>query len=1142
MKTANEMRQNFWILILLIFFISTALLCGCGPGGGGGSDDAEPVSVIVPDVTGMIQSAAQTEIVDTGLTVGSVTIDHSDSVASGSVIRQNPAAGAQVDKGSAVNLVVSSGPAPPLEQYSLTISVVGSGSVVLNPPGGVYDAGSVVTLTALPAEPAGGWAYDFNTWDGDLSGSVNPSILTMDGDKSVTASFSLTGGLLIKDSDYHGPDYRDTVWITASVRNAVGDYIPDLTVDAFQLTEYIVAKADNSIKAQAAIDLPTFDAGDNSLLGFTKTISGGQPLDIVFLLDDTDSMDPYYADLKLQMTSLVNEMIVNHVDFRLAWHSFAQDVRWDHYFEFYGPQEVETLIQKIEDLSTRQEYWSPSTAYDALLFTPWFGFREGARKVCVVVTDVLPMTAYMAYWPVPAPATRSAAELFLIESGAELFYAQRVNFEHEGLEWYYDADINPRAGEAASGLTALQDEAGSPLATRLSFPFDRQELKTALGIDTPSTVTDNEYVLSWNSSFDRWTTVADSALIYYPEDYELRVELKVPDPDHAGEFLQASCTYPIDKTKVDIVLNAFGEEGTPPIDLAFDLSQKMGGRDIRTSWGNLTADGQISLSNLPVGTYNVTLRDSSFGEYTYHSLRAIYRDTITVSEDGMLFDMTVPVGDRDAELCKTRGLLKEIGEWRLPGDPFQTMVDNADEWLDTLVSDGLSWEEMETLKRFYVGLSGFANVIEYSQQEAQKAIVDFDTIVQNFRDIVEEVNKIGNNTDADWAAEIASGAMEALLVLMGQVQFNLEKEALELAIDRLLEYAADEITQELRDKIIEQFPLGDYHGLLQTIINTLIDTDFGGDAFPPDWDAVITAVRAITLDQAIVEVQHQVVGSVAGIIETAIQGLPLSGCLTEEIKTLINTILTALISGDIDGDTFSTALETFAVNLADDVLTAAPDAIAFAVSTTYDTVADALNDAGVDPDISGFLVGMARDLTLQAIPQNDSGVAQFNVDTDAVVSVLIKYGVYYVILKDYCIDDLQEGLDQLLAGAMGHVPAGDDRWDWVPAMEYDFRDYAEIVRDLQATAWGALRVQDAINEWAEQMAHLCELLGAISEPLDVIAALWPDLQDTADDVHGFIAVLDGMQILANATSFGLKASSLDTFGDQGRPMHQTLFY
>ena len=70
-------------------------------------------------------------------------------------------------------------------QYALTVSTVGSGSVSLNPPGGVYDAGTVVTLTANPAS-----GFQFNAWSGDLIGSSNPATITVDANKNVTATFA----------------------------------------------------------------------------------------------------------------------------------------------------------------------------------------------------------------------------------------------------------------------------------------------------------------------------------------------------------------------------------------------------------------------------------------------------------------------------------------------------------------------------------------------------------------------------------------------------------------------------------------------------------------------------------------------------------------------------------------------------------------------------------------------------------------------------------------------------------------------------------------------------------------------------------------------------------------------------------------
>src|ERR1700678_4053576 len=69
-----------------------------------------PATVSVPNVVGNTQAAATTAITGAGLIVGAVTKQSSGSVASGDVISENPGAATSVAKGSAVALVVSSGP------------------------------------------------------------------------------------------------------------------------------------------------------------------------------------------------------------------------------------------------------------------------------------------------------------------------------------------------------------------------------------------------------------------------------------------------------------------------------------------------------------------------------------------------------------------------------------------------------------------------------------------------------------------------------------------------------------------------------------------------------------------------------------------------------------------------------------------------------------------------------------------------------------------------------------------------------------------------------------------------------------------------------------------------------------------------
>jgi uncharacterized repeat protein (TIGR02543 family) len=70
-------------------------------------------------------------------------------------------------------------------QYTLTITIDGSGSVTKNPNQATYTYGQVVTLTAVPVT---GWA--FSSWTGDLTGSQNPNSITMNGNKAVTAHFT----------------------------------------------------------------------------------------------------------------------------------------------------------------------------------------------------------------------------------------------------------------------------------------------------------------------------------------------------------------------------------------------------------------------------------------------------------------------------------------------------------------------------------------------------------------------------------------------------------------------------------------------------------------------------------------------------------------------------------------------------------------------------------------------------------------------------------------------------------------------------------------------------------------------------------------------------------------------------------------
>ncbi len=72
---------------------------------------------------------------------------------------------------------------------NVTVELAGAGTVTLDPPGGSYQPGTIVTLQAAANE-----GYGFFEWRGDVTGSANPVQLTVDANKQVTAHFVASSG------------------------------------------------------------------------------------------------------------------------------------------------------------------------------------------------------------------------------------------------------------------------------------------------------------------------------------------------------------------------------------------------------------------------------------------------------------------------------------------------------------------------------------------------------------------------------------------------------------------------------------------------------------------------------------------------------------------------------------------------------------------------------------------------------------------------------------------------------------------------------------------------------------------------------------------------------------------------------------
>jgi RHS repeat-associated protein len=115
-----------------------------------------PAPVAIPPVAGLLQADAESAITGAGLVVGAITTEHSETVPAGRVIRATPVEGTMVPAGSAVDLLVSSGPTPVeipdvtgLTLAQAQAAITAAGFVVgpiINEASNTIPAGSVVRL------------------------------------------------------------------------------------------------------------------------------------------------------------------------------------------------------------------------------------------------------------------------------------------------------------------------------------------------------------------------------------------------------------------------------------------------------------------------------------------------------------------------------------------------------------------------------------------------------------------------------------------------------------------------------------------------------------------------------------------------------------------------------------------------------------------------------------------------------------------------------------------------------------------------------------------------------------------------------------------------------------------------------------
>lgn len=952
--------------------------------------------------------------------------------------------------------------------------------------------------------------------------------------------------LTVRDRGYREDRFDQYFsWCAVSVADADGRPITGLAPEDFQLREAIVDAADGTVAAEAAIPLTDQIADELNDAGVYERTVTGQKLDVVFIMDGTSSMDA--EAIREQVHGFVDRMAAEHVDFRVAALEVEEtpNLRTTRLF---GPAEIDRAHQAIDDaLVAAGEWWSPSCTYEALLFVPWLGLRPDARRVVVILTDIVPQTVYGTFWysagSGSSSATRSAAEVFLEQQDIELYLS--INPEvHNDLHTYVDDGINPRAGDRGapgygiepSGFKSLRwGDGRSPVD--LGWPFDAGSLWQALQVPADA-LRDSVYYLVWTTTLERGDV---EGLSDHPEDFAMRMEIEAVDPEAPEVFAAGSYTVPLDLEKTTLSILAFDEEGGPPPDVWAYGYLSLGGR-LTQRFYQLRLD-QDPVVELVPGTYTLMAgHDHRIQTWEFAEIDVVARRTVVLPPEGLELELELRTAQHAMEMAKARGMLRDLDDWRLSGDPLRKFTDDARGWLDELEADGLRPWEMVALKRFNVALSGYANLTEYAQFESQRAVEDFHDMILGIGRVIDEIVALEDGIQLDWKQALVAGALKALYAVLSQGRINALLDTMEQLLNDLITYASSEVFDELIGVITDHLEsLGGPAAVSADFVTIGVELmrDMEGDDWEANRDKLWEAAARLGLQSALHAARW---ASEEWVFEEAFDDLAFEDELTHAMWELLEEIVEAAWSPD-GFDDFDARLESWARNVGSYLWNHNREEIATAADEVFDRLDRAL-EGRVPARVRDFIVGFMRDLALSNIPHMRQGAVVYDFDANEVIALLVKHAVYNIVLRDFYVDEIQRGLSGALAmarRAVAATPDDDSFYHWKLDMNGDFADYRAEVGSLQDVAWEALSEHEAVEHWAESMIALRQILTPLSETVDVVATAYPPLEPTAENLHSFLAVLNTLEVVTDAVEFGLKVKSLETFGDHAETLYRQAY-
>ena len=685
--------------------------------------------------------------------------------------------------------------------------------------------------------------------------------------------------------EYFDEGYAET-FTSFSLKNSQGQWSSGLKLEDVQVSESIVSNTEGRIAGPYVIDIAAQKNEESTQeAGLRERSVSAEKMDIVFLIDGSGTMSNAMPGIEQEIQDLIDRLLEANIDFRMAMILFNEvPILWD-YIRFYDCMEVNELRKEVESICrTGTEWLSPTSAYDALLFTPWLGFREEARKMTIILTDITPQMVYGSYWYTGGctATTLSAVKWFLQETGIELYYCLNPDPD-EDLEYYADPDINPRAGDAQSGFAALESMGLVLPLGEANWPFLQKNIPF-----NSSPIVNSRYYLSWQ-------TLLPEKSIELPgdiQDYHIEITLQVKDPENPGQTLSKTYNYPLQKQIGSLKIEVTDSQGRLIDGLTAYLDYPIGNWRKNYLYQLGINNGLLEVKEIPIGKYFLAITSDGGGEEDdatdrYSEVDYIYRQWIKIPQEGLELKIQIPLLWRDGELAKTYGLIKDLKELEFSHAPFEEFTNHAESWLKELNEKGLTIEELVRIRRFYVPLSGYNNINEYAYMENKAAIKSFCEIVRNFNQIMVKIEELEDSLETDLKEQLANIPLEIAYDILTVGGFTELKEMLELAVEELVNYLKNEFSPRLFAQILEKIPDSPYKPIIKSIMQSII---FEEDL--DSWDSVLVVAEGLGIKELVGE-GEKLKGeeAVELLAEKSLQKLFLDQYYFQKAQTGLNNLL-----------------------------------------------------------------------------------------------------------------------------------------------------------------------------------------------------------------------------------------------------------